>query len=230
MSSIKATAPSTKSHRWVVVVLLLIVIGGGIASFIFSGSSEEEAERQEFQIVDIIAPPPPPPPPPDEEVMEDEEIEDSIEPLDLSSAPEDASDKTSEVDLGFDIGDLIASEGSGFVMDIPRFGRGGGGADTESGIFGDENESPPTPVTRTQPVYPSSLLKKGIGGKVIVTCTVDADGQVSGATIKQSSGQPELDKAALNAVTRWKFKPAKRAGKNFKATCNVPFTFEVKRS
>jgi protein TonB len=211
--------------------LLAVVLLAGIASFIFSGSSEQQGEQtEEFQIVDIIAPPPPPPPPPDEETIEEEEIEDPIEPLEMSTAPEDASEKSTEVDLGIDLGDLIASEGSGFVLDIPHFGRGGGGSDDDGGLLGDDGDTPPMPMNRTQPIYPNSLLKKGIGGKVMISCVVDTDGQVTATTIKQSSGQPELDKAAVTAVSRWKFKPAKRQGKNFKATCNVPFTFEVKKS
>jgi protein TonB len=90
-------------------------------------------------------------------------------------------------------------------------------------------DSPPTPVNRLPPQYPSALLKKGIGGKVVVSCVVDESGNLSSSRIKQSSGQPELDKAALAAVARWKFKPATRGGRKIKATCNIPFTFEVRK-
>ena len=90
-------------------------------------------------------------------------------------------------------------------------------------------DTPPVPVNRLPPQYPSSLLKKGIGGKVIVSCVIDAKGNLSSSSIRQSSGHPELDKAALTAVGRWKFKPAVRGGKAFKATCNIPFNFEVKK-
>ena len=110
-------------------------------------------------------------------------------------------------------------------MEIPKFGTKGG-----EDPFGGDMDTPPTPINRLPPQYPSSLLKKGIGGKVIVTCVIDETGKLVSTRIKQSSGQPELDKAALGAVSRWKFKPGVRGGKNFKATCNVPFTFEVKKS
>jgi outer membrane biosynthesis protein TonB len=31
-------------------------------------------------------------------------------------------------------------------------------------------------------------------------------------------------------VNKWKFKPASKAGRNIKASCIVPFNFEVKKN
>jgi protein TonB len=53
---------------------------------------------------------------------------------------------------------------------------------------------------------------------------------VVSTSIKKSSGNTELDKAAINAVTKWKFKPAQKAGRNMRANCVVPFNFEVKKN
>lgn len=115
-------------------------------------------------------------------------------------------------------------------MDIPQFGRGGGGGGGQDDLMSEGMESPPLPVSKAQPVYPPSLLKKGIGGKVLVACVVDDSGQVVSTSIKMSSGQPDLDKAAVNAVGKWKFKPGLKAGKPMKTTCIVPFNFEVKKA
>jgi TonB family protein len=59
---------------------------------------------------------------------------------------------------------------------------------------------------------------------------VDDTGRVVSTSIKQSSGHPDLDKAATNAVSKWKFKPGMKSGKKTKATCIVPFNFEVKKN
>jgi protein TonB len=232
MSAFRTPPPKKSRHRWVIGGMLGIVLMGGIASFIFSAGEKTAVEKpQDYQIVDVTIPPPPPPPPPPEDVIKDpEEIEESVEPLEMTAGPDTPSDDSSEVDLGIDIGDLATSTGSGFVMDIPRFGkhsRGGGGDDS---LNGGGMDSPPSPVTKTQPAYPSSLLKKGVGGKVLISCVVDVSGQVISASVKQSSGHPELDKAALNAVNKWKFKPGVKSGKSSKATCVVPFNFEVKKA
>lgn len=138
--------------------------------------------------------------------------------------PEEVPEEMELNDTGFDPGEIALGTGGGFLMEVPQFGLKGG-----DDAFGADMDSPPTPVNRMPPQYPSGLLKKGIGGKAVVTCVIDAKGAIVSTKIKQSSGQPELDKAALQAVSRWKFKPAKRGGKPFQATCNIPFTFEVKR-
>lgn len=138
--------------------------------------------------------------------------------------PEEMVEEATDLDLGLDLADLSLGTGGGFVMEIPKFGSRGG-----EDPFGSAMDSPPTPVNRLPPTYPSALLRRGIGGKVIVTCSVDIKGVVSSSRIKKSSGQSALDKAALAAVGRWKFKPAIRDGRPIKATCNIPFNFEVKR-
>ena len=111
-------------------------------------------------------------------------------------------------------------------MEIPKFALKGG----EDPFGGGEFDAAPVPVNKPQPVYPSSLLGKGVGGRVLVSCAVDAAGAVSATTVKQSSGHADLDRAAVNAVTKWKFKPATKDGRAIKATCVVPFNFEVKKN
>jgi protein TonB len=89
---------------------------------------------------------------------------------------------------------------------------------------------PPVPTFKAQPVFPSALLRKKIGGKVVISAVVDASGSVVRVSIKTSSGQQELDKAATTAVQKWKFKPGSRDGKPVQSTCLIPYTFEVKNS
>jgi protein TonB len=139
--------------------------------------------------------------------------------------PEEMVEESNDLDLGIDLGDLTAGTGGGFLMEIPKFAMKGG-----EDAFGGDLDSPPTPVNKLPPTYPSSLLSKGIGGRVLVTCSVDETGRVIGTSIKQSSGHPDLDKAAINAVNKWKFKPATKGGRKIKATCVVPFNFEVKKN
>lgn len=233
MSPVK-TSPHPKSRqRWIIGALLCVVLLGSLASFLFSGGNHgEEQKAEEYQIVDITIPPPPPPPlPEDEDQEEPEELEEPIEPLEMSESPKTSTEESSEIDLGIDIGELASSTGSGFVMDIPHFGRGsGGGSDGQGNLMEGVADSPPFPVNKPQPTYPGALLKKGIGGKVLVTCEVDDSGRILSTSIKTSSGHPDLDKAAIAAVNKWKFKPGTKDGRNVKAICIVPFNFEIKKS
>ena len=146
------------------------------------------------------------------------------EPEDEPPPPEPEPDATN-LDMGMEIADLPLGTGGGFVMNIDNFAVKGGdefsGADLDSG---------PVPTSKFPPSYPSSLLSKGIGGKVLVSCDVDETGRIVSTKVRQSSGQPELDKAALAAVAKYKFKPATKGGRKVRASCVVPFNFEVKRN
>lgn len=218
-----------RQHRAIIAWLLAIVVLGGLVSFFMIGGKKSGPE-EEIVIVDLTAPPPPPPPPPPvepEPAPQPEEAPEDVEISEADSSEDLAGDSTEQIDLGLDVGDLASGPGGAFTIDIPKFGKSGKAGEDP---FGGEMDSPPTPVNRMPPQYPNSLLKKGVGGKVVVTCVVDTGGQTISSKIKQSSGQPELDKAALQAVGRWKFKPARRNGKPMQATCNIPFTFEVKKS
>ncbi len=228
------SAETKKENKHLLITLMLgVVLFGGAVSFLFRNSKEEEAKKKITEsIVDITLPTPPPPPPEtDPDLTEPEETdikEESSEP-EIAPTTEMASD-SSDLDLGLDPGDLAEGTGGNFVVNVPRFatrgGRGGGG----DGMGSDEADSPPTPISKLPPTYPTALLSKGVGGRVMISCVVDASGQVVSSTIKQSSGHSELDKAALAAVARWKFKPAVKEGRSIKSTCSVPFNFEVKKS
>lgn len=170
----------------------------------------------------------PPPPeftvePPAEQDFEVDEPPDEPEP---EPEPEEMMDEPSDLDMALDLGSFDAGTGGGFVMDVPKFGQGGGNDPFGAGDL----DAPPTPVQKMPPVYPSSLLSKGVGGRVVVRCVVATTGRVSSARIHSSSGHTELDKAAVNAVNKWKFKPGTRSGRAVKSTCNVPFNFEVKKN
>ena len=52
----------------------------------------------------------------------------------------------------------------------------------------------------------------GEQGKVMLRVLVNADGLPEQIEIKESSGFERLDKAAINAVQRWRFVPGKRGG------------------
>ncbi|SUX88609.1 TonB family C-terminal domain [Chromobacterium violaceum] len=54
------------------------------------------------------------------------------------------------------------------------------------------------------------------------------DGRVLAVTVARSSGFRRLDQAATDAVSRWRFVPAKRSGKPVESDWTVPVRFEVK--
>lgn len=87
---------------------------------------------------------------------------------------------------------------------------------------------PPEVVERVDAEYPSSELAAEHEATVVLTVTVAIDGTVQGAEVTTSGG-PEFDEAALAAVRRWRFTPARRAGAPVASRIRVPFRFELPR-
>ncbi len=96
-------------------------------------------------------------------------------------------------------------------------------------------QGPPPEIQRTRyvsPEYPPGALKKGVRGDVRVRITVAADGKVKSATVVTSNPAAVFDKAALDAVRRWRFKPLSATDPDIEATVMTEIVFrpeEVKQ-
>jgi TonB family protein len=89
-------------------------------------------------------------------------------------------------------------------------------------------QRPPSELKRTRyvtPEYPKDALKRDIGGEVRVRFTLDADGKVKSAEVVNSSPADVFDRAALDAVRRWRFKPLAAGNPDFEATVVTSIVF-----
>jgi periplasmic protein TonB len=84
------------------------------------------------------------------------------------------------------------------------------------GARGAQTDGPANPLaSNPAPEYPPEmLLERSIGSVDVVELSiqVDAKGGVTGVRVVRSSGFEPFDQAALEAVRRWEFEPARRAG------------------
>lgn len=78
------------------------------------------------------------------------------------------------------------------------------------------------------PVYPAKARQKKQEGLVLVRAQVDPAGQTRTALVSRSSGFPLLDKAALDAVLKWEFIPAKQNEEAILAWIEVPIDFKLR--
>lgn len=62
-------------------------------------------------------------------------------------------------------------------------------------------------LRRIRPAYPALSLRRGEEGRVVLRVMVKTDGSAGDVGVRDSSGFPRLDAAAVAAVRRWKFEP-----------------------
>ena len=62
------------------------------------------------------------------------------------------------------------------------------------------------------PDYPARAAREGISGTTMLALLVGTDGRVSSSRIERSSGSRDLDRAAVNALSLCRFKPATSNG------------------
>ena len=79
------------------------------------------------------------------------------------------------------------------------------------------------------PRYPASAKRAGEEGRVMLRVLVSADGGAQSVEIAQTSGFDRLDAAAVDAVRRWRFVPARRGDAAVAAHVNVPVAFSLAR-
>ena len=86
--------------------------------------------------------------------------------------------------------------------------------------------SAPVPIEQTAPRYPQRAMRRGEGGLVRVQVVVAPNGEPTSVTVQTSSESRDLDRAAVDAVRRWKFRPAQRDGVAVSGTVIVPIEFK----
>lgn len=82
-------------------------------------------------------------------------------------------------------------------------------------------------LNNPQPRYPLAARRRGIEGTVLIRAQILEDGHCHQVNLSQGSGHAMLDQAALAAVKRWRFVPARRGTQTVSAWVVVPITFRL---
>jgi len=158
-------------------------------------------------------PPPPEPPPPEQEELEEEELE-----MEEQRTPPSLSQL--ELSLNADIN--VGGDGD---FGVPMF-------TVNEGALGDmifeleDLDEPPRPIQRIAPVYPDTLRRQGIRGRANVLFVVDEQGRVISPRI-ESSTHSDFDRAAFEAIRKWRFTPGVKDGRKVKVRMRQPFSFSL---
>lgn len=117
-------------------------------------------------------------------------------------------------------------------------GRPGQPSESTGSGLASQNSVPPhgtnVPVTRpykvsgNSPVYPSQARARGIQGTVLVRALIGTEGEIIQASVSGSSGNSELDNAAVQSVYTWNFSPARdRYGAKCRCYVTIPVSFRL---
>ena len=82
----------------------------------------------------------------------------------------------------------------------------------------------PVPRIQQQPIYPYEMRRAGITGEVNVGFIVDANGDVRDSYVINSTHR-EFEVPAVQAVSKWKFRPGRRSGHAVNTRMSVPIVF-----
>ena len=81
-------------------------------------------------------------------------------------------------------------------------------------------------MTYIEPTYPVTARHAGIEGTVILEATIDASGAVQDVRVLRSI--PLLDRAAMEAVARWRYTPTRLNGVAVPILLTVTVTFTLR--
>lgn len=78
------------------------------------------------------------------------------------------------------------------------------------------------------PLYPAGARRRSAEGQLTLRLKIDDRGQVVEATVAISSGVEAFDKAALKALSTWKFNPARKGNRPVASELLIPVEFRMK--
>ena len=136
-------------------------------------------------------------------------------------------------DIG-NFGDVPVGDPNGIDGGIPngsRNGEFGQGGNSIGPITQDQfiplGIEQPSVIHRVEPAYPPTLIRMHKEGMVILQALITANGDVQKIEILKSD-HPLFSQSAINAVSQWKYRPAKLRGKSVAVYLTVTVVFRIK--
>jgi protein TonB len=97
----------------------------------------------------------------------------------------------------------------------------------ESGAATGQIDVPPRPRRTIKPKYPTGARRRGESGAVTLAVQINAAGKANEVTVKISSGFPELDQAARQAVQSARFNPGTVDGQPVASEAGLTIIFKL---
>jgi protein TonB len=210
------------------LIIGMIVSASLLTGFLFGFNGRGVAKKATVHQEDVIQlempnlPPEPPEKPPEDQPQDEDAPQVTFAPPTLVDIPNVVPNATFVQTV--EPPPPPGIEQARGVVTIPAtrptgFGRGLGQ------IF-DISQLDQQPVATSQmpPNYPYEMRRAGITGEVNVGFIVDSTGTVRDAYVINSTHR-EFEAPAVQAVSKWKFRPGKRGGRSVNTRMSVPIVF-----
>lgn len=112
-------------------------------------------------------------------------------------------------------------------LGAPGKGRAAGTAAGQEQAASSGLTSPAAYLNNPAPSYPDTARRARQEGTVSLRVLVTAGGRASEVHLAGSSGVSSLDQAAIRAVKRWRFTPARQNGQSITAWVRIPIRFKL---
>src|SRR5271155_516632 len=119
---------------------------------------------------------------------------------------------------------IAAGDGGGALPNLMG-GEGGAPAPVLGMLNVSQGVSRGLLVKKTPPVYPASAMQMHIEGVVELVATISKNGDIS--AVKIASGNPQLARAAVDAVKQWKYKPYLLNGEPVEIETQITVNFKL---
>lgn len=207
----------------IIGILVSVLLHGGVAMI---GKSPPKPERpiEEAPTIELMEMPKLEP----EEPEVTEATDEPQEPLEF--APPMQTDVPQIVQLDSFVQQVQPPPPEGLkpntgLITIPQGRPGGLGQGIE--IFDPSKlDQQPQARAKVPPQYPFEMRRAGITGEVLVEFIVDANGDVRNAFAVRST-QREFETAAVQAVSKWKFRAGRKGGRPVATRMQQPITFSL---
>jgi protein TonB len=194
---------SSKATKFMLIAGLHVVLGTLFVHSLNTRKISLSLPEQVLVMIEPDRPTPPPPPPEPPKPMQQLAPPDIVVPkteVPVAPPPEPTVTATPETDTT-----PQPSTPAATAPEAPATNANANTGQMHSAVFADANSC-------ALPNYPASAARDGETGTTTLALLVGTDGRVNSARIQQSSGSRALDRAALNALSLCKFKPATSNG------------------
>ena len=213
------------------------------------GSHEAPLQVVSFELASLPPepPPPPPPPPPPEEkppgpknpdppadpevtslASNRDDVAPPSEPVPIVTGLPLEADQLVDGGMGVRVGNTYAP---GYDADVDpselRGFAGGGAGGGEGGVAVVTPDVEAELLRSFQPEYPDAMKQQGIEGRVLLLVTVLPNGRAGRVELLQGV-HPDLDRVAMAAMRRFRWRPARRRGAKVESQVRLAIRFELR--